>query len=164
MSSNKIILTVLAGTLLLVAAGVFLAGKTSTPSGVSRNSRASAVVDSATKDWGEIGINNGKVEAGFPIKNTGSDTLKLYNITTSCMCTLAHLTINGADSPSFRMGDRSSYVGEVAPGSEAVLKVVFDPAYHGPNGLGPVTRQALVETNDPQNPKLQFSMSGTVVP
>ncbi len=163
MSDNKLLVGILLGSVALITGGVFLTTKLGTPTNVKLSNNARAAVAVTTKDWGDMGIDKGKVEADFPIKNTGSETLKLYNITTSCMCTLAHLTINSVDSPSFRMGDRSDYVADVAPGSTATLKVVFDPAFHGPNGVGPVQRQAIVETNDPQNSKLEFSMSGTVV-
>lgn len=163
MSDKGIIISVLVGTVALILGGVFFASRLNRPSNVVPNSKARAEVVAITKDWGEIGIGNGKVEADFPIKNIGSEPLKLYNITTSCMCTLASLSLDGVESPSFRMGDRSDYVADVAPGKEAILKVVFDPAYHGPNGVGPVVREAIVETNDPQNSQLQFFMSGTVV-
>ena len=96
------------------------------------------------------------------LKNTGTDVLKLTKVKTSCHCTKAQVIINGNTSPSFGMNTVSPWVGEVAPGGEAQLNVVFDPAYHGPNSVGPITRYISVDTNDPSNPNLEFTLTATV--
>lgn len=156
-------------TLFVVAGGVFLVSKNSSPAtlgtsqGTSQSNEAKLFVNEKTHNWGRIEYGGGNVEKTFTIKNTGSSVLKLYNIKTSCMCTTAKLTINGIDSPSFAMHESSSWVGEVASNKEAVLTVVFDPAFHGPTGVGQVTRQVLVKTNDKANPSLEFNLTGLVV-
>jgi len=60
------------------------------------------------------------------------------------------------------MHNKSAYVFEVPPQQEAKLIVVFDPAFHGPNGVGPIDRFVTVATNDPSQPQLQFSVKGIV--
>ena len=108
-------------------------------------------------------MNKGNVTKSFAIKNTGTGILKIFNIKTSCHCTRAYITIEGVDSPSFGMSDLSSWVGEVVGGKEAKLTVVFDPAFHGPSGVGPINRFVSVETNDRANTKLTFTLTGVVI-
>ena len=163
MNENKFIIAIVAVTLSLLVGVVLLAGKMSSSAKVEATSDAKAVVDSTTYDWGQIGINNGRAEAVFEIKSTGSQPLKLLNIVTSCACTTAQTIVEGKGSPLFDMHANSTYVTEVPPGKTAQLKVVFDPLFHGPNGLGPITRQITVATNDANNPKLEFSLSADVV-
>lgn len=78
------------------------------------------------------------------------------------MCTTAQLIIGDTKSPEFGMHSKSAYVMEVPGGETAELKVVFDPAFHGPNGVGPINRQITVETNDPSSPVLNFMLTAMV--
>ena len=89
--------------------------------------------------------------------------MQLTGIKTSCVCTKAQVVIDGKTSPYFSMHSTSSWVGEVAPGKEAQLTVIFDPAFHGPTGVGPIERLIDIQTNDIQNPNLEFSLKGVVV-
>ena len=165
MNDKKIIIAMVVSTIVILFGAILLVGQS--PAAVapqisaSQNAKVSA--GNTTFDWGNINYSGGYATKSFTIKNTGTDTLKLFNIKTSCHCTNAHITINGTDSPDFGMSGVSSWVGEVAPGKEAKLTVVFDPAYHGPQGVGPITRYTSVETNDSSNPKLTFTTSGIVV-
>ena len=60
------------------------------------------------------------------------------------------------------MNSSFSWVGDVPPQKEAQLEVIFDPAYHGPSGVGPINRLVSVETNDTKNSRIEFSLTGTV--
>lgn len=45
----------------------------------------------------------------------------------------------------------------VKPGETVTVKAIFDPAAHGPSGVGPVERQIMISTNaDPGQITLQF--------
>lgn len=164
MNDKKIIIGLIVLTLLILGGGVFVLSKTTTTgqiNGVSNEVKIS--VDAKTHDWGTIPYEGGNVTKTFNIKNTGTGILKLTNIKTSCACTFAQLTIDGKMSPKFGMHTTSSWVGEVAAGKEAQLTVVFDPAFHGPTGVGPMERLVSVQTNDISNPNLEFSLKGVVV-
>ncbi|MCL4354817.1 DUF1573 domain-containing protein [Patescibacteria group bacterium] len=164
MNEKKFIILIALATLLIMGGGVYFLTATSSGSAqVAASSRAKALVDQTDFDWGKINYDGPKATKVFNIKNTGTDTLKLFNIKTSCHCTKAHLTINGKDGPDFGMTGISSWVGEVNPGQEAKLTVVFDQQFHGPQGVGSVTRYISVETNDSSNSKITFTASGTVV-
>lgn len=130
-----------------------------TPS-ISENSIAQT--DSTSFDWGDIGIDDGDVSHKFEIKNEGQDSLKLFNITTSCMCTNAQLITDNQKSPIFDMHSDSSYILELQPNESAKLNVTFAPDYHGPEGVGPITRIVTVETNDTNNQELNFTLTALV--
>lgn len=164
MLSKKIVIAILITTLALFVGGVVMVSRpTKTEQNVVENVDAKLEVTETNYDWGNIDYSGGMVETLFEIKNVGSTTLSLYNVYTSCMCTTAQLATGKVQSPLFGMHTKSDYVLQVEPGDSASLKIVFDPAYHGPSGVGPVTRQIKVSTNDPSQTELDFSLSGVVV-
>lgn len=164
MSEKKLIILLTVLTIGVLLGGVYILGATTNTAQVVTSQSAKAyVADPTSFDWGNIPMYKGNVTRSFVIKNTGTDILKLYNLKTSCHCTKAYITINGSDSPTFGMDTLSSWVGEVSPGGEAKLTVLFDPAYHGPGGVGPINRFVSVETNDKANTKLTFTLTGAVV-
>ncbi|KKR80621.1 MAG: hypothetical protein UU73_C0001G0265 [Candidatus Daviesbacteria bacterium GW2011_GWA1_41_61] len=163
MSEKKVIIGFVVVTALVLAGGIFLLTKSSTAGQVEISQNVKAEAAEKTFDWGNIPMYKGNVTKTFTIKNSGTDTLKLINIRTSCHCTQAQVKIDGQSSPFFGMSTVSSWIGEVVPGREAQLDVIFDPAYHGPQGVGPINRFVSVETNDPNNKTLDFSVAGTVV-
>ena len=99
----------------------------------------------------------------FEITNDGTETLQLYEVATSCTCTTAQLISESGRSPLYSMHTKSKYVHEIAPGETAQLEVVFNPAFHGPSGVGPITRQVTMQTNNPQEPILSFEVAADVV-
>jgi len=107
------------------------------------------------KDIGTIKVSDEK-SADFLIKNTGQKPLQLFNISSSCGCTVGKVIIDGKESEEFGMHSRSSYVGEVLPGKEAVVRVIYRP-YVMPV-YGAVIREVYVSTNDPENEKLVFKI------
>ena len=149
-------------TILIIGGGSYLVVKSS-PSQLSADQSAVATITETSFDWGTIGINNGKVQKTFAIKNSGSSPLKLNNVVTSCMCTTAQVVINGQSSPAFGMHAKSGWGAEVLPGQSADLVVVFDPAFHGPSGVGVITRIITVDTNDSKNSQLSFNLTANVV-
>lgn len=164
MNNKKIVISLIVLTLLILGGGIYVLSVTSaSPVKITSSQNAKAQIGQKTFDWGNIPINGGNATRTFTIKNVGSDVLKLTGVKTSCTCTKAQVSIDGKTSPYFSMHSTSPWVGEVSPGKEAQLTVIFDPAFHGPTGVGPVERLVSVETNDVQNPNLEFSLKGVVV-
>lgn len=162
MTEKKIIIGVVLFTLLILIGGIVALSGSSTSTTISASQNAKVSIDQKTYDWGTINMKDGNVSKTFVIKNAGTDILKLTKIKTSCHCTKAQVIINEVASPSFGMNTVSPWVGEVAPGNEAQLNIVFDPAFHGPNGVGPITRYISVDTNDPNNSTLEFTLTANV--
>ncbi len=116
-------------------------------------------------DFGNISMANGKISHTFRIKNTGTEPLKITKIYTSCMCTEATLIIKNSQKGPFGMlshGFIPSISEQLNPGEEADVNVVFDPAAHGPAGLGKMQREISLENNGKS--RLDLSISAQVAP
>lgn len=163
MNDKKIIIGLVILTFFVLGGGIYVLSATTVPAKITSSQNAKAEVDKKTFDWGNIPYSGGNATKTFTIKNTGSDVLKLTGVKTSCTCTKAQIVIDNKTSPYFSMHSTSSWIGEVNPGKEAQLTVIFDPAFHGPTGVGPVERLISLETNDIQNPNLEFSLTGVVI-
>lgn len=165
MSEKKVLFLMGVVTVVLLGGGVLFLSSTTTsvPAVVASENAKAATLDPTSFDWGTIAYGGTKATKKFTIRNTGTENLKLYNLKTSCHCTKARITIDGIDSPNFGMSGVSDWVGEVAPGKKATLTVVFDQTYHGPSGVGPITRFVSLDTNDRGIPKITYTLSGIVV-
>ena len=165
MKPTKFFIILSAVTILILGFGVWLLARPApgSQSGAIASAGGKAEAPVTSFDWGTIDYGAGDAAAEFTISNPGPGTLSLAEISTSCMCTTAQIIINDRQSPYFGMHAKSSWVGQVPAGGQAKLKILFDPAFHGPSGLGPVTRQVVMETSDPDHPKLEFNLTGTVV-
>lgn len=114
-------------------------------------------------DAGVVSMTDGLVKHTYEIKNIGKGDLKIKKIRTSCMCTTARLRVGDSISPEFGMHDSFSWSKRITPGGTGFLEVTFDPAFHGPEGTGLVTRAIYVSTNDSENKELEFLLTADVV-
>jgi len=160
---DKFVIVIVVMTVLMLGAAVFFGTKISATPQVVADAQVSVSVGSNKHDWGTIDYDKGIVSKNFEIKNTSNVALKLYNVKTSCMCTTAQLKTTEKASKKFSMHDSSSDVVEVKPGEAAELIIEFDPAFHGPSGIGPITRTITMDTNDTKNSTLTFDLTGNVV-
>ena len=102
-------------------------------------------------DFGEISMAAGNASQDFEITNDSSSTIAFEKLFTSCMCTNAYFTSGSEESGPFGMPGHGFVPGlgrELKAGEKAIVKVVFDPAAHGPAGVGPVDRLVWLETGD----------------
>lgn len=116
-------------------------------------------------DFGSISMAKGKVTHRFAVKNTGAEPILVQKIYTSCMCTEASLITASKTFGPYGMpghGFVPSVNQTLAPNEEASVEVVFDPAAHGPAGVGKIQRAVMVE-NSAGSP-LQFQFSALVTP
>jgi hypothetical protein len=149
-------------SVLLLSVLVIFFSKSNTAPEITVSNEVEAISQSTSHDWGTISMKDGGVEAVFEVKNNGSEMLQLYDATTSCSCTTAQLVLGETKSPLFGMHTNFNYVLEVPSGETAQVKVVFDPAFHGPTGVGQISREVTVETNDAARPQLTFNASADV--
>lgn len=111
-------------------------------------------------DFGTISMARGKVTYRYPIRNVGTDPLEVRKLYTSCMCTTAALVKNGKVSEAYGMPGHTAIPSiniPIAPQEQAYVEVVFDPAAHGPAGVGPIERVVTVENSAGQPLELAFS-------
>ena len=116
-------------------------------------------------NFGNISMAAGKVSYRFRISNTGESAITITKMYTSCMCTVATLiTLAGTKGP-FGMPGHGANPGifeSIAPGGAAQVEVVFDPAAHGPAGIGPTDRIVTIRTNE--TPPLELRFAAMVKP
>jgi len=115
-------------------------------------------------DAGTVSMADGLVKKTYEIKNNGDGDLKIDRIWTSCMCTTAILKVGDEESPIFKMHDNPIFWSQkIIPGETGFLELTFDPAFHAPQGVGPILRAIYLSTNDPQNEKAEARLIANVV-
>jgi hypothetical protein len=161
----KIMIVGLTVTFLLVIGFAFWkGGQTSEPSVLADVSGIEVSPESF--DLGEVPINGGLVTREYEIKNGTAESLKLAKIATSCMCTQAKVILGERETRFFGMEhatDRNPPVNfEIGAGETARVVVNFDPAAHGPEGVGPFDRVVWLTFADPAGVK-ELYFDGNVV-
>lgn len=125
----------------------------------SDQEKPEVVVSEKFSDLGIMKVNEEK-GANFTIENSGTKPLQLFNVTSSCGCTVGKITIGGKVSPEFGMHSKSKWTGELPPGAKAAVEVIYRP-YIMPV-KGEVTRDVYISTNDPDNKLLTFTVKAIV--
>lgn len=124
------------------------------------------VADETSFDFGSISMANGKVTKEFAVRNNGNTAVTIQKLYTSCMCTDATFVRGEKRIGPFGMAGHGFVpsLGEaVAPGEEVNISVTFDPAAHGPAGIGRIERGVYAE--DPNGKQLfLFQIAATVTP
>ena len=157
---NKITIGVIVAILVLGGL-IWIARPDSQSNTLSTKSNGILAVEEANNyDFGTISMAAGKVNYQFKIKNTSGEAVTINKIYTSCMCTTAALTAGGKQFGPYGMpghGAIPKIEGVVSPNDEAVVEVIFDPAAHGPAGVGRIQRTIILENNAGQPVELQFA-------
>ena len=120
--------------------------------------------DESSFNFGNVSMAAGKVSHNFKVKNTGAEPVSITKVYTSCMCTQANLMGSGVKLGPFGM-EGMGYIPTInevlQPGEEEEVQAVFDPAAHGPAGLGHIERAISVETS---GKILELSFQADVTP
>lgn len=164
MTRKKMFYALLAVTVVVIALGVFMSQEKIATPGPDAARRAvtagSLISPEPFHDFGNVSMAAGKVTHRFRIRNTGGAAATITKLYTSCMCTEATLiTPTGRKGP-FGMpghGTATSIKERIAPGAEAQVEVVFDPAAHGPAGIGPNERIVSIKGGARQPLELRIS-------
>ncbi|HLC45149.1 MAG: hypothetical protein A2722_04095 [Candidatus Doudnabacteria bacterium RIFCSPHIGHO2_01_FULL_50_11] len=135
----------------VVAIGAILffnqpSGNTQTKGTVAENNVLQA--DKEMYDFGTISMKNGKVKTIFEITNPTTEILTLNKLYTTCMCTEARLSVNGASEGPFGMpghGFIPSFEQRLEPNQTGEVEVIYDPSAHGPAGVGQIEREIILE-------------------
>ena len=129
------------------------------PDAVSASHPALAARESQF-DFGSISMAAGKVSHRYWIRNESADPLLIKGIYTSCMCTTASLSKGARVVGNYGMpghGPLPEVNEALAPNETAYVNVVFDPAAHGPAGLGLTERVVTIEHAAGAPLKLRFT-------
>jgi hypothetical protein len=143
---SKFIIIAFLGVVLLLMGAVFLLAKTANNPNAEIPQTEVLGVEANPTDFnlGQVPIGGGIVTREYEVKNTTDKALKLRKIATSCMCTTAQIKVGDKESRFFgmeMMGDKNPFLDfKIPAGETAKIIVNFDPAAHGPQGVGPFDR------------------------
>lgn len=166
MSEKKIIIGIVLITVAILVGAVVLLGKSSSKANLEKTIGAKIETTETSFDFKEIPYSSGDAVHEFKVKNIGDKDLKIANIYTSCACSKGYFKSAKGESFKFSMkgmSPPSDWTGILNPGEEGQVVADFDPTYHGPQGVGPISRIVSFETNDPDHPYIEFSFKGVVV-
>ena len=169
-SSEKIIFALIGGFTLIAVAIIVVFSindqKTTNSStlvasySAKDTNRPKAKASSLFSDLGKMKVNDEKA-GKFTIENSGNKPLQLFGVSSSCGCTVGVITIDGQKSPEFGMHSTgSNWAGNIDPGKKADLSVIYRPYIMPVSGT--ITRDVYVQTNDPENAKLAFTVKAFV--
>ncbi len=122
-------------------------------------------VEETSFDFGTISMATGKVTHTFKVKNVSDKPAMISKVYTSCMCTEALLMHGDKKMGPFGMpghGIAPKVNDTVNPGEEIDVETIFDPAAHGPAGVGRIDRAVFIETES--GLPLQLKFTATVTP
>ncbi|MCR4314294.1 MAG: DUF1573 domain-containing protein [Candidatus Uhrbacteria bacterium] len=125
-------------------------------------------ISESSWDLGDIRMADGMNTKSVSITNKTSSPITLTKMETSCMCTTAQVVhADGSKSGLKGMpghGGGSANLSEtIQAGETATLFVNFDPNAHGPEAIGPITRNVMMTTNSQAQPEIQLTFSGNVI-
>lgn len=116
-------------------------------------------------NFGSISMAAGKVTHIYRFRNGGTKPIVLGKMYTSCMCTTAALVkSSGRKFAPVGMPGHTPIPAlneTMQPNEEAMVEVVFDPAAHGPAGIGPIDRVVTIEHSAGQPLELAFAANVT---
>jgi len=116
-------------------------------------------LESSFWDFGSISMAQGIVTHEFKVENNTGAPAVISRISTSCMCTTASLLIGDRSFGPYGMpghGYSRALNQTLHPGESAILSIAFDPAAHGPAGVGPVERTVFLETDSGEAVTVEF--------
>jgi len=130
-------------------------------------SASSLVASENSFDFNTILMGDGIVSHEFEVVNIGDEPIEIGKVYTSCACTTAYI-IDGSGKKYGKFGMpghsglRAVANAEVQPGESIIVEAVYDPAFHGPSGVGLAERSIYIETNSAKSPKLELKFQATV--
>lgn len=157
---NKNIISIVIGILVLGGL-IWFARPAQNNNAVSASSNGILTVEETNNyDFGTISMGKGLVRHTFKIRNESSEAVLINKMYTSCMCTTASILLGGNRFGPYGMPGHSatpSINQAVNPEEEAEIEVVFDPAAHGPAGVGKIQRVVIIENNAGRPVELSFT-------
>lgn len=157
----------------LLFGAVFLlgySGRGSTAASVQNagqsNGRSGLVAPQPFYNFGTISMKNGDVSYDFTVTNPTDKDITVPTLVTSCMCTRALIIEpDGTTKGPFKMPG----MGYVPPADEIIkagesrtIRVIYDPNAHGPAGVGPIDRFAIL--TDADGGTVQLEIKAVVTP
>lgn len=123
------------------------------------------VADRTVHEFGDVPIDGGVVETVYNVRNDAAEEVRLAAVYSSCMCTTAVLEFaDGTSAGPFGMPGHelpTTIERTLAAGEQFRVRVQFDPAAHGPEGVGPTRRAVAIHTAN--GAMLQLDLTANVI-
>lgn len=156
----KTIIISLTGILIITFGAIWLMTRNQAPEIIPNTKVFSKVETKETvADLGEMKVSDVR-SRDFVIKNIGDNPLQITSISSSCNCVVGQIVYKDQTSREYGMHAPGKLVNEIAVGDTAIVRVIYRPFIMPV--YGPVTRDVYVGTNDPQNPRLTFTVKMVV--
>ena len=170
-NKNNLIIYSIGAGLLIILASLLIINKNKSSDSAELTANVSAGFFTVTEndwDFGTISMRTGNVSHKFEVKNEGTEPLTINKVYTSCMCTNAKITDGmGKNYGTFGMpghgGGASRTNVQVGAGESITVEAIFDPAAHGPSGVGLAQRTVYLETNSNKTSSLELNFVATVI-
>lgn len=148
----------------LLVGGAIVAFVTTKSNSISQYSpndknRPQFIIGQTNFDFGVMSLSEIKTQE-VPIKNSGKSSLILSDFITSCDCTFVQAIINDQASPKFSMHRNPDWRGKILPDDSALIKITYEPKVMPVRG--PVKREIIFKTNDPNQPVINLSFTAKV--
>ncbi len=164
--NKKIIITI---AIIAVAILGFMAwgySRMSGPTTTQLSEQSSLTASEVLYDFGTISMASGTVDHIFPVTNPTDKDITITNLQTSCMCTTAYfVNADGSKTGPFGMPGMggATAANDVIPAHGTQnIDVVFDPAAHGPAGIGDIDRT--IDATQQNGGTLQLEIKAVVTP
>lgn len=165
MKKNTIFILII----IALAVGLMWLGRKSQSASPSQiptgNTKSSLTALETFYNFGTISMANGKVNKLFEITNSTGQEVNLERVITSCMCTAAYIVSANGEKGPFGMPGHLPVpkANEILKAGETrTIKVVYDPAAHGPAGVGPIDR--FIYLTDSSGGTLELEIKALVTP
>ena len=146
---------------ILALGGIVWLGKLRVDRPAINNAPGAFTLERSLHDFGRISMAGGDVSTTFSVMNETSTDILVKNIFTSCMCTVAYISGGESEKGPFGMPGHGGPSGAsdelVKAGESRKIEVIFDPAAHGPAGIGKVERIISLEDSLGRVTELKFS-------
>ncbi len=163
---NKSIVLIVAATVVLFLGIVFLARPSGKESSQENQvlGQSMLMAEHGMFSFGAISMAQGKVNHEYVVTNQGGESVTIGKVYTSCMCTEALVLKDGKTYGPYGMPGHgfTPKVGVILnPGESMQVQAVFDPAAHGPAGVGMIQRAITIENN---GVPIELRFDATVTP
>lgn len=166
-SRRKILYGLVVLSVASIALGIYSSRSSLREGGPARAANASSRSTAGTAlasikpfhDFGTISMALGKVKHVYTVSNVAQAPVTIEGVGTSCMCTIATVVTSRGRAGPFGMpghGSVPTIRERLAPGDSATVEIVFDPAAHGPAGVGRIDRTVTLETSAGEVLQLAF--------
>lgn len=159
MSLKLIMGFVVVSAVLLIGMSVLISAGSDKEVGEASATSPRVIAEETRIDVGTMKVAD-ESTSDFMIKNEGQDPLKISGMNSSCGCTVGQFIYKDKTSLEFGMHAQSGYLGTIASGDTAIIRVTYRPSQMPV--YGPVERSVSVATNDPLNPTLTFTVAARV--